>query len=85
MNAAARGWLATIGIDHDENIVDADPSNRVIIYRMPDGSERHRVRCEIWSRVMGYCRPVESMNRGKQAEHQERVPFEEARANESTG
>ena len=31
--------------------------------------------CEIWTRVMGYHRPVESFNDGKKAEHAERVPF----------
>jgi anaerobic ribonucleoside-triphosphate reductase len=34
-----------------------------------------RVRCEIWTRVMGYHRPVSSWNLGKQSEHQERQFF----------
>lgn len=32
--------------------------------------------CEVWTRVMGYHRPVSSFNIGKQGEHAERVPFE---------
>lgn len=36
-----------------------------------------RQRCEVWTRVMGYHRPVASFNPGKQAEHQERVFFNE--------
>jgi hypothetical protein len=36
-----------------------------------------RTRCEIWSRVMGYHRPVSSWNRGKQAEYRDRVPYQE--------
>ncbi|UZN02430.1 ribonucleoside triphosphate reductase [Cellulomonas sp. S1-8] len=31
--------------------------------------------CEVWTRVMGYHRPVSSFNIGKQGEHEERVPF----------
>jgi ribonucleoside-triphosphate reductase len=34
--------------------------------------------CEIWTRVMGYHRPVSSFNKGKQGEFQERRFFEEA-------
>lgn len=31
--------------------------------------------CEIWTRVMGYHRPVSSFNRGKQGEFSERKSF----------
>ncbi|MVU76133.1 ribonucleoside triphosphate reductase [Nocardia sp. ET3-3] len=31
--------------------------------------------CEVWTRVMGYHRPVSSFNIGKRGEHAERVPF----------
>jgi hypothetical protein len=31
--------------------------------------------CEVWTRVMGYYRPVSSFNRGKQGEFRERVSF----------
>lgn len=34
-----------------------------------------RVRCEVWTRVMGYHRPVAAWNPGKQAEHQQRRFF----------
>lgn len=36
-----------------------------------------RQRCEVWTRVMGYHRPVASFNPGKQAEHHERLFFNE--------
>lgn len=36
--------------------------------------------CEVWTRVMGYHRPVSSFNRGKQGEHAERRFFVEPRA-----
>lgn len=38
------------------------------------------VACEVWTRVMGYHRPVSSFNVGKKGEHAERVPFTEAAA-----
>lgn len=36
-----------------------------------------RTRCEVWTRVMGYHRPVSAWNIGKQAEHDERQFFSE--------
>ncbi len=38
-----------------------------------------RQRCEVWTRVMGYHRPVTAFNPGKQAEHAERTFFQECR------
>lgn len=37
--------------------------------------DSERQECEIWSRVMGYFRPVSSWNPGKQSEHQDRKYF----------
>lgn len=34
--------------------------------------------CEVWTRVMGYFRPVQSFNIGKKGEYHERVTFKEA-------
>lgn len=39
--------------------------------------EEERQRCEVWTRVMGYHRPVASFNVGKQGEHYERRFFRE--------
>lgn len=47
------------------------------VIRLSDGE---RVKCEIWTRVMGYHRPKSSFNRGKVAEFNERKNFEEAKA-----
>jgi hypothetical protein len=41
--------------------------------------DEERQRCEVWTRVMGYHRPVASFNVGKQGEHHERRFFREAR------
>lgn len=40
-------------------------------------TDEERQPCEIWTRVMGYHRPVTSFNRGKQGEYHERVCFKE--------
>ncbi|MGG7048545.1 MULTISPECIES: anaerobic ribonucleoside-triphosphate reductase [unclassified Campylobacter] len=34
-----------------------------------------RTKCVVYTRVMGYHRPVESFNLGKKGEHKERVKF----------
>lgn len=36
-----------------------------------------RTKCVVYTRVMGYHRPVESFNIGKTGEHKERVKFVE--------
>lgn len=38
-----------------------------------------RTKCLVYTRVMGYHRPVESFNIGKKGEHKERAHFNEAR------
>ena len=39
--------------------------------------DSERQPCEVWTRVMGYHRPVSSFNTGKQGEHNERKFFSE--------
>ena len=39
--------------------------------------EEKRTRCEVWTRVMGYHRPVSGWNEGKQSEFRERKYFRE--------
>lgn len=39
--------------------------------------ESKRTKCIVYTRVMGYHRPVESFNVGKTGEHNERLKFEE--------
>ncbi len=34
-----------------------------------------KVPCEVYSRVVGYLRPVSAWNEGQQQAHQDRVPF----------
>jgi len=40
-------------------------------------SDAERQPCEVWTRVMGYHRPVASFNVGKKGEHNERQFFAE--------
>ncbi len=43
-------------------------------FPLPDDQ---RTRCEIWTRAMGYHRPITAFNPGKQAEHAERRFFKQ--------
>ena len=43
-------------------------------------TDEERQPCEVWTRVMGYHRPVASFNIGKKGEHYERKFFHEPRA-----
>ena len=43
-------------------------------------NDAERQPCEVWTRVMGYHRPVASFNIGKKGEHHERRFFRETKA-----
>lgn len=43
----------------------------------PELNDAERTRCEVWTRVMGYHRPVSAFNAGKRSEHAERRQFVE--------
>jgi len=40
-------------------------------------TDEERQECEVWTRVMGYYRPVSEFNIGKKSEHAERRFFKE--------
>lgn len=46
-----------------------------------DDSERQV--CEVWTRVMGYFRPINHFNDGKKSEYRERCYFSEQKAAEN--
>lgn len=50
-----------------------EPSNKEILELLKD----KRTKCIVYTRVMGYHRPVESFNLGKTGEHKERIKFVE--------
>lgn len=43
-------------------------------------SDEERQPCEVWTRVMGYLRPVSEFNKGKKSEFYSRVCFSETKA-----
>jgi hypothetical protein len=48
--------------------------------------DEERTRCEVWTRVMGYHRPVSAFNGGKRAEHADRAYFcEQPTSMQATG
>jgi hypothetical protein len=55
-------------------LIQTRPSTAAAI--VLDDAERQP--CEIWTRVMGYHRPVSSFNTGKKGEFHERTCFTEA-------
>lgn len=48
-----------------------------------ESMQAKRTKCVVYTRVMGYHRPVESFNIGKKGEHKERVKFKERTKNET--
>lgn len=48
-----------------------------------DAIQAKRTRCEVWTRVMGYHRPVANFNVGKKSEHYSRQHFSEGKTLES--
>ncbi len=44
------------------------------VIEIPD---TERQPCEVWTRIMGYYRPITDANIGKQQEHRDRVFFQE--------
>jgi anaerobic ribonucleoside-triphosphate reductase len=52
---------------------------------MSELKDGERTRCEVWSRVMGYHRPVQYWNKGKQQEHRDRVPYREPQSDHGKG
>ena len=51
--------------------------NQMTDHAVDSLQDEERQPCEIWTRVMGYHRPVSSFNTGKKGEFYERVNFAE--------
>ncbi|MBV2122447.1 MAG: anaerobic ribonucleoside-triphosphate reductase [Candidatus Thiodiazotropha sp. (ex Ctena orbiculata)] len=47
--------------------------------------DEERTRCEVWTRVMGYHRPISAFNPGKQAEQAERLCYQEPLSSKTDG
>lgn len=59
-----------------KNKIEQMPHGQISVGEFPD-SERQP--CEIWTRVMGYFRPLSEFNKGKKAEFWERKTFTESK------
>jgi hypothetical protein len=59
-------------------MVQANVKNQVITI-----TDEERQECEIWTRVMGYYRPVSEFNIGKKSEYGERMLFQESKTERS--
>jgi anaerobic ribonucleoside-triphosphate reductase len=62
----------------EENMNDMPEARTLERQIALDDTERQP--CEVWTRVMGYHRPVASFNTGKKGEHYERRFFREVHA-----
>jgi anaerobic ribonucleoside-triphosphate reductase len=58
-------------------MVTTAPEDDYVDDKLPELIEADRQRCEVWTRVSGYHRPVDSFNLGKQSEVAERKCFRE--------
>jgi len=50
---------------------------------MSETSKKCGKKCEVYSRVVGYHRPIQNWNRGKKAEYKDRVVYAEVKSIES--
>jgi anaerobic ribonucleoside-triphosphate reductase len=57
--------------------VPASANEAAFIACSTELADDERQPCEVWTRVMGYHRPVASFNTGKKGEHKERQFFAE--------
>lgn len=57
-----------------KNKIEQMPARQIPVTEL---SETERQPCEIWTRVMGYFRPLSEFNKGKKAEFLERKYFKE--------
>lgn len=55
------------------NTLTDSPCNKTLLRH----NETKRTKCLVFTRVMGYHRPVESFNIGKKGEHKQRTHFKE--------
>lgn len=55
-----------------------DPDNRLAMEDGGAAGAPAQVPCEVYSRIVGYLRPVQAWNKGKQQEFTERVTFDRA-------
>lgn len=80
MNNNQFSWCRSQGINA-ETVEDCDPFTGLVTFK--NGIIRQKT--EVYTRCMGYHRPVSFFNAGKQSEHRERTYFSEARGEAYSG
>jgi anaerobic ribonucleoside-triphosphate reductase len=68
-----------MSIEKDSLINVQDVQDHKELNKSESLKDSKRTRCEIWSRVMGYHRPISSFNIGKKQEFLDRKNFKEPR------
>lgn len=63
--------------NHRINEEDVESVNNDLVITFKDGTKQQI--CEVWSRVMGYYRPMSEYNTGKRQEHADRKLFVEGK------
>lgn len=61
-------------------MTDLSVQNKISTAAQPQLKDEERTRCEVWTRVMGYHRPVSAFNIGKQSEFRERKFYTECKS-----
>lgn len=87
-DAEIRAEFENFKISHTQNLSEislgknscecenlGEKSSEISLKNFKQNLEKNRTKCVIYTRVMGYYRPVESFNLGKIGEHKERVYF----------
>ena len=77
LDSTSRKWLTDLGFASGKSILAFDTTKETVTMLI-DGEAVERQVCQIWSRVMGYHRPVAAWNLGKKCEHRDRKMFTEA-------
>ncbi len=58
----------------------SDYKNKSVEIQRLDELSSERTRCEVYSRIVGYLRPVAQWNEGKKAEFGDRKTYDKARS-----
>lgn len=58
----------------------SDYKNKGVELQRTEGPSGERTKCEVYSRIVGYLRPVAQWNEGKKAEFGDRKTYDKARS-----
>ena len=78
LDSVQQTWLRNAGLSNDKSILALDITKETVTF-LVDGESVERQLCQVWTRCMGYHRPVAYFNIGKKQEHKDRKQFLECR------